>query len=481
MNEFINTEELARLEALQKYNILDTDADPDFDNLVRLAVKIFNVPMSTVTIVDADRQWFKSAIGLDVKETPRDISFCTHSIATKKPLIVEDASKDIRFSSNPLVTNKPNIMFYAGVPLLDSESNALGTLCIMGHDQRDFSEDDLETLKILANQTMRLLDLRAERNKLKLLVSKIEKVNIDLSNSEQRWKFALEGSGDGVWDWNVKTQVTLFTKQWKAMLGYAEVDISNDFQAWVSLIHHEDVDLTLKTLNRYLNNESAQYSVEHRLLCKDKSWKWVLSRGMIVEHDEIDGSPVRMVGTHTDITERKRSEELIWNQANFDTLTGLPNRRMFFYKLSEEIKRSSRLQSKFALMFLDLDGFKSVNDQYGHQAGDYVLIEAARRIKSKIREYDTFARLGGDEFTIIMGLKDDINAYENVAQNVINAFNLPFLEVDISCKVSVSIGVAIFPYNGDTANMLLSNADKAMYKAKSNGKNGWYQSPFDLA
>lgn len=109
-----------------------------------------------------------------------------------------------------------------------------------------------------------------------------------------------------------------------------------------------------------------------------------------------------------------------------------------------------------------------------------MLIEAARRIKSKIREYDTFARLGGDEFTIIMGLKDDINAYENVAQNVINAFNLPFLEIDISCKVSVSIGVAIFPYNGDTANMLLSNADKAMCKAKSNGKNGWYQSPFDL-
>lgn len=478
MNQFINKEEQDRLEALQKYKILDTEPDADFDDLVRLAVKIFNVPISTITIVDENRQWFKAAIGLDIKETARDISFCTHAVASKQPLIVKDASKDIRFSNNPLVINKPNIMFYAGVPLLDSENHALGTLCIIDHDQRDFSDDELDTLKILAKQAMRLLDLRGERNKLRLLVSEIEKINTELSNSEQRWKFALEGSGDGVWDWNIKAKTTFFTKQWKEMLGYAEEDISNDFQAWVSLIHNEDVDLVLKSLNKYINNETAVYSVEHRLLCKDNSWKWILSRGIIVEYDEND-SPIRMVGTHTDITDRKKSEELIWTQANFDTLTGLPNRRMFFYKLTEEIKRSLRLQSKFALMFLDLDGFKNVNDQYGHQAGDYVLIESARRIKSNIRESDTFARLGGDEFTIIMSLQDDINAYAKVAQNIIDAFNPAFLHVDTSCRVSVSIGVAIFPFNGDTANMLLSEADKAMYEAKSNGKNVWYQAPFE--
>jgi diguanylate cyclase (GGDEF)-like protein/PAS domain S-box-containing protein len=478
MNKLINKVEQDRLEALQKYNILDTEPDADFDDLVKLAVKIFNVPISTITIVDENRQWFKSAVGLDIKETSRDISFCTHAIASKQPLIVKDATKDDRFSNNPLVLKKPNVMFYAGVPLLDSESNALGTLCIIGHHQRDFSDDELETLKILANQAMRLLDLRAERNKLHLLVSEIEKINTELSISEQRWKFALEGSGDGVWDWNIKTGVIFRSKQFNEMLGYAENEIGNDFKAWVSLIHDDDVDLVLKSLNKYLNNETEIYAIEHRLLCKDNSWKWILSRGMIVEYDENE-SPLRMVGTHTDITDRKKSEELIWTQANFDILTGLPNRRMFFYRLTEEIKRSLRLQSKFALMFLDLDGFKKINDQYGHQAGDDVLVESARRIRSNIRESDTFARLGGDEFTIIMNLQDDIHAYEKVAENIIDAFNPAFLKVDTSCRVSVSIGIAIFPINGDTANMLLSEADKAMYKAKSLGKNGWYQTPVD--
>lgn len=235
----------------------------------------------------------------------------------------------------------------------------------------------------------------------------------------------------------------------------------------------------LDELDSYINKKTANFKIEHRLLCKDNSWKWILTRGMVVECDE-NGSPKRMVGTHTDISERKKSEETIWKQANFDTLTGLPNRRMFFYRLKEEIKRASRHQSQFALMFLDLNGFKEVNDQYGHQAGDMVLTESAKRIKSAIRESDTFARLGGDEFTIIMSLKD-LESFKTVAQNIINTFRLPFLQVGTTCRVSVSIGVAIFPLHGNEADLLISRADKAMYEAKGSGKSTWFQYPFDLS
>ncbi len=466
--------ELARLASLKSYDILDTPPETDFDDLVRLAAKIFNLPISTVTIMDADRQWFKASVGLEVTETARDISFCTHAIELHEPLVVNNTAEDPRFANNPLVIDGPSLGFYAGIPLRNSDDHALGTFCIMGQRPREFSADELETLKILANQAMRLLDLRAQRNKLRELNKEIEQINTDLSVSEQRWKFALEGSGDGVWDWDLKTQQVFFSKKWKEMLGYDEHEMANNPEAWKALIHKDDLSLVLNGLDNYLNKKIDSYRFEYRLRCKDKSWKWILTRGIVVDWDK-KGSPKRMVGTHVDISERKKSEETIWKQANFDTLTGLPNRRMFFYRLQEEIKRASRQHTQFALMFLDLDGFKEVNDQYGHQAGDMVLIESSKRIKAAIRESDTFARLAGDEFTIIMSLKEDLESFKTVAQNIINTFRLPFLQVGTTCRVSVSIGIAIFPTHGNEADLLISRADKAMYAAKAKGKSTWFQ------
>lgn len=360
MRQFLGTEEQTRLMALHNYNILDTPPEEDFDNLVKLTAKTFKVPISTVTLVDNKRQWFKSSIGLEVTETPRDISFCTHVISEKKPLIVEDTSKDNRFSTNPLVTHKPNIVFYAGIPLFDSSSNVLGTLCIMGNKKRKISDSELEILQLFADQAMKLLESRYEKIKLKL---QVEEINQQLKVNEQRWMHALEGAEVGVWDWNIKTNDIYYSEQWKKMLGYDKYEIASNFKAWISLVHPDDVDFTLTSLTSFLNSKVELYSIEHRLLCKDNSWKWILSRGLIVENDTADGTPIRMVGTHTDITDQKISEELIWNQANFDQLTGLPNRRLFFYRLMEEIKRSTRLKSKFALLFLDLDAFSTVNEQ----------------------------------------------------------------------------------------------------------------------
>ena len=478
MSKYQSGIELTRLEALKSYEILDSAPESDFDDLVKLAAKIFDLPISAVTIMDADRQWFKASVGLGISETARDISFCSHAIELYEPLVVNNTAEDPRFASNPLVINSQNIGFYAGVPLRNSHDYALGTFCIMGQKPREFLDDELETLKILANQAMRLLDLRAERNKLRDLNKHIERININLSESEQRWKFALEGAGDGVWDWDIKTQQVFFSNSWKNMLGYNDREIANELETWTSLIHNDDKNLLQDALDNYLNKKTDSYNVEHRLLCKNNSWKWVLSRGMVVEWD-VNGNPKRMVGTHSDISERKKTEETIWKQANFDTLTGLPNRRVFFYRLREEIKSASRFQSQFALMFLDLDGFKEVNDQYGHQAGDMVLSESAKRIKSVIRESDNFARLGGDEFTIIMSLKDDPESFKRLAQNIIDTFRLPFLQVGTTCRVSVSIGVALFPLNGNEADLLISKADKAMYAAKANGKSNWFQYPLD--
>lgn len=467
-----NELENKRLHAVQNLEILDTASESDFDDLVKLAAMIFEVPMSTVTIVDADRQWFKAAVGLPVKQTPRAISFCTHAIAQDEPMVVADTAQDVRFAKSPLVTQDPHLGFYAGVPLKTGDNLAVGTFCIMDKKPRQLSQHQLDILKILANQATKLLDLRMERNKYRDLLIEKERINLTLNESEQRWKFALEGVGDGVWDWNINHDQVVFSKTWKEMLGYAESELNNDKDTWLSLIHQDDLDKSIKSLNQYLEKKTLEFRLEHRLLCKDQRYKWILSRGMVVEWND-DGSPKRMVGTHTDISKRKESEDMIWQQANFDLLTGLPNRRMFFDRLKEEIKKSARKKTMFALMFLDLDGFKQVNDQFGHQAGDDLLKAVTQRVAQCIRASDTFARLGGDEFTIILSAIEHTQASGVIAEKVLRAISTPF-ELSVGkVSISASIGIAFYPLNGTTNDKLISTADSAMYDAKAQGKNCW--------
>jgi diguanylate cyclase (GGDEF)-like protein/PAS domain S-box-containing protein len=172
-----------------------------------------------------------------------------------------------------------------------------------------------------------------------------------------------------------------------------------------------------------------------------------------------------------DITKQKKSEELIWNQANFDTLTGLPNRHMFHDRLAQDIKKAHRAGLKTALLFIDLDKFKEVNDTLGHSMGDILLKEAARRIGGCVRETDTVSRLGGDEFTVILAELDDTGSVERVAENILQSLAKPFHLGDETAYISASIGITLHPVDADDAEDLLKNADQAMYAAKNAGRN----------
>jgi len=465
-------QEQKRINAVNNLEILDTPNESDFDDLVNLASMIFEVPISTVTIVDSHRQWFKAAVGLTVKETSREISFCTHAIQQSDYFVVSDTTNDPRFANNPLVIDEPHLAFYAGIPLRTSNDLAVGTFCIMDKIPRELSNRQIDILRILANQTMQLLELRSERNKYRDLVLEKDSLNKQLEESNQRWRFALEGSGDGVWDWDVEQNICFFSKRWKDMLGYSENELANTYESWISLIHPEDKEKVLKSLNDYLDTFQLEYKLELRMLCKDLSYKWILTRGMVVERN-ISGQSKRMVGTHTDISNRKKNEEIIWQQANFDALTGLPNRRMFFDRLNEQIKRATRTKSMFALMFIDLDGFKSINDNLGHKAGDSLLVKVSKRISQCMRDSDTSARLGGDEFTIILSDLENMDALDSVAEKLLSAINQPYQLGSNVGLVSASIGVAVYPNNGNNRDTLISVADSAMYEAKAKGKNCW--------
>lgn len=188
-----------------------------------------------------------------------------------------------------------------------------------------------------------------------------------------------------------------------------------------------------------------------------------------IYHD--NGMPHRRVALFSDITQRKKDEELIWQQANYDSLTGLPNRRMFYDRLQQEINKAQRSGLPLVLIFLDLDRFKEVNDTLGHDMGDNLLKQVSQRLLGCVRSYDTVARLGGDEFTIVMGELNEMDSVERVAQDILQKLSEPFPLGDEVFQTSVSIGITLYPKDGETLEELLKNADQAMYAAKQQGRN----------
>ncbi len=291
-----------------------------------------------------------------------------------------------------------------------------------------------------------------------------------LLESENRWKLALESTGDGVWDWHIQSGVEYFSKRLIEMYGFAEGELTNTALEMDQRTHPEDRTQMDADRDAHFQGHTPTYANEHRVLCKDGNWKWVLSRGMIISRDA-QGRPLRMIGTHTDITDRKNAEALIRHQAFFDTLTGLPNRRMLRYRLEQEIKRCKRESQQLAVLFIDLDHFKEVNDTLGHDSGDQLLQLAAQRLKHCVRDSDTVARMGGDEFTLILTDIAGAEQLEPLLQKILRSMDALFQIGNEQVFVSASIGITLYPLDATEIEDLLRNADQALYVAKGEGRN----------
>jgi diguanylate cyclase (GGDEF)-like protein/PAS domain S-box-containing protein len=206
---------------------------------------------------------------------------------------------------------------------------------------------------------------------------------------------------------------------------------------------------------------------------RNKNGDVVAKRLSINTIHNADGSVHRRIALSSDITEKKQAEEMIWRQANFDALTSLPNRSLFLDRLAQEIKKTQRENLSLALLFIDLDHFKEVNDTLGHDVGDLLLSEAALRINACVRQSDTVARMGGDEFTVVLPSLTDTSRADEVAQAILQALAQPFKLRGEELHVSASIGITLYPHDAADIETLLKNADQAMYVAKSQGRNGF--------
>ncbi len=308
-----------------------------------------------------------------------------------------------------------------------------------------------------------------------LIITKIHASNLQnrrddaLKASELRYALISEAVNDGVWDWDLKTNTIYFSPRWKEMLGYQDHEIENVPEEWMRRIHPDDLETVLQELSCFFDKEVQTFNFEYRLKHKDGHDVWVQIQGRSV-FDEND-IPVRTIGSHSDITSRKNEEEKLQHDVFHDALTGLPNRMLLLNRLQRAIHVSERDKDyRYAVLFLDLDNFKDINDTLGHDAGDRVLIECAHRLQSCARKADIVARLGGDEFVILLENFDNSNDPIIVAKRISDELVKPLQILQTKISLTASIGIT---YNGPlytTADALLKDADIAMYQAKDTGR-----------
>ncbi|BCB27535.1 hypothetical protein SKTS_24210 [Sulfurimicrobium lacus] len=259
----------------------------------------------------------------------------------------------------------------------------------------------------------------------------------------------------------------VFANEAMARLTGYRVDELLGGMPYADLVHPDSRSEIQDKNRRRLAGEQFENRYETSIVTKEGERREVELAVAIVKNGEI----IQTVVVVRDITERKGLQDNLRHMAHYDELTNLPNRALFFDRLERALADARRHGSDFAMLFIDLDGFKAVNDAYGHQAGDRLLQEVAHRMEQCVRESDTVARMGGDEFAVIVGDVAQNEDASGVAQKIIDSLSAPLLLDGVDCHIGASIGISLFPHDGETSETLLTKADGAMYSAKNKGKN----------
>lgn len=442
-------DEEGRLAALADYQLLDTPQTGDFDRLVHLAARLFDVPIVLISLVARDRQFFKARVGVDVCETSRDLSFCAHAIVQDDILFVPDALQDPRFASNALVLGPPFIRFYAGKPLITSTGARLGTVCLIDTKPRTtFGAGDRQNLSDLAALVMDRMEMH-----------RLDHVR---TASQARFENIAATSPDAIICANTESEITFWNRSAERLFGYSADEIIGRSSAVIVPDSVRRIyDAELQRLRNGEKMELAGQTIELSGLRKGGSEfpaEFSLSTWEEGETTSV-GAIVR------DVTERRQNEERLFRLASLDALTDLSNRGAW----RDRLTRTLAEEKPATVLLLDLDSFKEVNDTMGHSAGDAVLKEVAARLRLVCDNAVMLARLGGDEFVALLP-GNNARTAANVAKRLVAAISGPYEFAGQSIEIGVSIGVSLAPTHTSLSDELLSAADLALYKAKAAGK-----------
>ena len=320
-------------------------------------------------------------------------------------------------------------------------------------------------------------------------ISERKLAEMALEKSEEQLRLAMDASNDGLWDQNFLDNYTYFSPGYCRMLGYDLAEIPSNIDGWLGLVHPDDLERVRAINQDCRENRIPGFEIEMRMRARGSGWKWILSRGRPVQWDE-NGKPIRIIGTHVDITERKEAEQalrranrklekqavaneamqaLLIELATHDSLTGLYNRRFMNDALQRELSRANREENSVSVLMLDIDHFKNLNDTYGHESGDLVLVALSNLLRQSIRDSDIACRYGGEEFIIIL---PGANISDAKRRAEILCYEFSLVRVGpASLTSTISIGLAVYPQNGDSVDRLLHAADHALYAAKTSGRN----------
>ena len=287
---------------------------------------------------------------------------------------------------------------------------------------------------------------------------------------QQRWAFALESAGHGVWDWDIAADHHFFSRGWSNLLGLPRG--RGRAATRDALIHPMDLPEAQARLTEALEGDEGSYQSEHRTRHADGRVLWVLERGRVVERDD-DNRPTRLVATLEDITERREAAEQVKYMATHDALTGLPNRTLLADRIERAISRARREGGQMAVIFMDLDHFKQINDTLGHHIGDTLLVAVAGRMMPHLREADTISRQGGDEFVILLPELHSAEDAARVCEKLLAELEQPIQFEGHELHTSASMGVALYPDDGHNMDMLLQKADVALYRVKDSGRRSY--------
>ena len=309
----------------------------------------------------------------------------------------------------------------------------------------------------------------------RVLLQLSQRYDQEARESAQQLDLALHGADLGLWDVDLATGARRLNDRSLEISGNRPDDPPEDMTSWIERIHPDDREAAAQARAAHQRGETEALIMEYRIRHRHGHWVWLHSRGKVTHRDK-DGTPLRFIGTYQDISERKDAEARIAEFAYHDSLTGLPNRRLLMDRLAQAQHASARSGKAGALMFLDLDRFKWINDTLGHDMGDVLLQEVAKRLQACFRTTDTVARLGGDEFVVVVQDLGDVDLQvkeraNNLAEKVLGAMREPVSLGETQHTITCSVGVAIFVGLERTSAELFKHADSAMYRAKALGRN----------
>lgn len=302
--------EEARLQAVYGCNILDTEAEGEFNDLTLLASLICEAPIALITILDEHRQWFKSKVGINVSETPRNIAFCAYSICQTDVFIVSDATQDARFANNPLVTGETKFQFYAGAPLIHEENLVLGTICVLDTKPRQITPDQIKCLQTLARQVV-------DKIQLKKRTLELVQTNSLLSQSEERYRFLTEAISQQVWTASPDGKLTYVNSRVLEYFGAKENGSEFMGDGWMKFVHSEDIPAALAVWQEALTTgKSREY--KFRLQRYDGEYRWHLVQVMPIF--DADGTLLKWFGTNTDIQDLTLANENLRQSESYKNL-----------------------------------------------------------------------------------------------------------------------------------------------------------------